>query len=266
METPEHASQRRRALIALAEQVARAPLPEQHAPRALIAGLAVVGAVSIGVGVKMAAGAPSGSVSSSVTTAVPTVPVLGAVSTTQPVVVPPTTPPSSLPPGTFIPVPGQPTRWVVFAAGKFHLRGTVPDLATGQVSETRVGALLAPSRVVVEYSVEPSAPAADDPVYVPGVARFGAGSAELSADVQSELRLVWGLLGSRPEATVEIHSNPNSSDLMLDAARVDVVRRWFTGAGVDPARITVSDLPLYGPPVVPATDGDIGFTVHHVFG
>ena len=275
METPEQAHHRRRALIALAEQVAHAPLPEQRTPGALIAGLAVVGAVSIGVGVNMASGASSGSTAGSATTAAPTLivdstgdPAGGpAGSTTEPIVVPPSTPPSSLPLDTFIPVPGQPTRWVVFAGGKFHLRGAVPNLSVGQGVEATVGGLLAPSRVVVEYTVDPSAPATDDdPVYVPASARFVTGSAELGADAQSELPLVWGLLGSHPATTIEIHSNPNSPDLMLDAARVDVLRRWFTGLGVDPARITVTDLPLYGPPVVPADENAIGFAVHHVFG
>lgn len=254
METPDPRQARRRALIAHAEQVARAPLPAAAPPIPLIAGLVIVGTVSIGAGVRMVSSSSRPSSGAAASTAAPTVMAL-----------PPT--PSSVVPGTRIPVPGQPIRWIVFAEGRFRLRGTVPDEATAQAIAAQVAGLLGAGRVVVEYVVDPAAPVAvDNPVYVPDAAVFAPGASDLDAAGQSELRLVWGLLGASEGASVEIHSNPTSPDLMLDAARVDSVRRWFGGIGVEPSRITVTDLPLYGPTVVTDTGNEVGLTVHGVFG
>lgn len=267
MVTPDRRQQRRRDLIALAEQVAQAPLPTAGPPMPLIAGLVIVGTVSIGAGVTMVSSDSGSSSGSATTTTLFSAPSATAPGTTAPAVMalPPT--PTSIPPGTRIPVPGEPVRWVVFAEGRFHLRGTVPDLASGQAIAAQVGGLLGDGRVVVEYVVDPTGPVAvDNPVYVPDAAVFAAGSAELDAAAQSELRLVWGLLGSSADATVEIHSNPTSPDLMVDAARVDSVRRWFVDSGVDASRITVTDLPLYGPALVADTTNAVGISVHGVFG
>jgi outer membrane protein OmpA-like peptidoglycan-associated protein len=224
-----------------------------------VAGLAVVGVVSIGAGVKMASGSSASSARSSTPTT------LMAPSST----VPPSPPPTSVVPGTRIPVPGQPTRWVVFADGRFHLRGAVPDTAAGQGFEAAVAAILGPTRVVAEYSIDPavtgdtgSDTAGDTPIFVPNAASFTPGSNQLDDAAQSELRLVWGLLGRGPNASVEIHSDPRSPNLMLDASRVDAVRRWFLDAGLAPGTITVTDAPPYGPPVVPADADAIAITVH----
>ena len=256
--TTDDTRRRRRELIELAEQIARAPLPEPRTPLALAAGLAVVGVVSIGAGVKMASG------TSSPATTAPAAPAAA------PVVV--ATPPTSVAPGTHIAVPGQPTHWVVFADGSFHLRGAVADASTGQALETKVGGLLGAGRVVVEYTVDPSTPApsptqTDDlPVFVPNAAGFSSGSSELSAQAQSELRLTWGLLGRGRDASVEIHSDPRSANLMLDAARVDAVRRWFLDAGLAPGQVTVAAAPPYGAAVVADDPDSVDITVHGTFG
>ena len=97
-------------------------------------------------------------------------------------------------------------------------------------------------------------------------AAFASGSSELSAHAQSELRLTWGLLGRGASASVEIHSDPRSANLMLDAARVDAVRRWFLDAGLTPGQVTVVDAPPYGAPVVADDPDSVGITVHGTFG
>lgn len=262
--------ERRRRLILLAEQVARAPLPTPRPPVGLMAGLAAVGVVSIAAGVRIAVTDDEGAAAEpAVTTVLPTVAAgtgLPATSTPEVVAMAPV-PPTSTPPGVEVALPGQPERWAVLADGILHLRGRVPDLATAQQVFSRAADRVGTDAVVVEFSIVPDAPTpADDPVHVPEVARFRPGSTALLPESVDVIRSLVGGGAPRASLTIEVHPDGLSADAALDAARTDALRQLLIGLGVDPARVTVQQPFSFGPAVVEDAENALSLTVHGWFG
>ncbi|MFM7686067.1 MAG: hypothetical protein ACKPDI_09110 [Actinomycetota bacterium] len=258
---------RRRRLIRLAEQVARAPLPAPPPPMGLMAGLAAVGVVSIAAGVRLAVTDEGAAAEPAVTTVLPTVTAgTGRPTTSTPEVVAPV-PPTSTPPGVEVALPGQPERWAVLADGMLHLRGRVPDLATAQQVFSRAADRVGADAVVVEFSIVPDAPTpADDSVHVPEVARFRPDSTALLPESVDAIRSIVVDGASRDSLTIEVHPDGLAADAALDAARTDALRQLLIGLGVDPARVTVQQPFSFGPAVVEDTENALSLTVHGWFG
>lgn len=264
--------ERRRRLILLAEQVARARPPAPRPPVALVAGLAAVGVVSISAGVKFAidAGGPAGADAGvAVTSVVPTAaPGSLPPGTTAPqVVAMAPVPPTSTPPGSEVPLPDQPARWMVLADGILHLRGRVPDLDAAQQVFSRAADVVGTASVVVEFSIVPGAPLpVDDPVHVPEIARFQPGSTALLPESAEALRDIVRRAGAIESLTIDVHPDALAADAGLDAGRTDAVRRLFIGLGLDPARVVVDQPSDFGPPVVEDVQDALSITVHGWFG
>lgn len=267
--TDDHLERRRR-LILLAEQVARAPLPAQRPPVGLVAGLAAVGVVAIGAGVRLAVTESSGEAAAVVATSVvPTVAPGASMPPTTEAEVVALAPisPTSTPPGVEVPLPGQPVRWAVLADGMLHLRGQVPDLSTAQMVFARSADRVGAASVVVEFSIVPgAAQPVDDPVHVPEVARFQAGSTALLPASVDAIRAMVQSLPDRDAVTVEVHPDALAADNALDASRTDALRQLLIGLGIDPARVTVEQPAAYGPAVVEDVEDALSLTVHGWFG
>jgi outer membrane protein OmpA-like peptidoglycan-associated protein len=262
--------ERRRRLILLAEQVARAPLPVQGPPVGLVAGLAAIGVVSIGAGVKFAVGSgPDRAAAVAATSVVPTAaPGSSLVTTTAPEVVAlAPLPPTSTPPGVDVALPGQPERWAVMADGVLHLRGRVPDLATAQESYSAAADRVGTAAVVVEFSIVPgAAPPNEQPVHVPEIARFQPGSTALLPGSIEAIRSLVTLAAARDSLVVTVHPDRLGDDAALDAARTDALRQLLIGLGVAPAKVSV-DLPFeYGPPLVEDVPDALSLTLQGWFG
>jgi hypothetical protein len=262
--------ERRRRLIQLAEQVSRAPLPAPRPPMGLVVGLAAVGVVSIGAGVKSAVSntaepAASISATSVVPTAAPGLEV--PLATAPEVIALAPVPPTSTPPGQEVALPDQPVRWIVLADGVMRLRGQVPDLATAQQVFSRAADAVGAASVVVEFSIVPGAALpADDPVHLPEIARFRPGSTALLAASTEAIRTIVRDAAARESLTIDIHPDPMAADASLDAARTDALRQLLIGLGVDPARVTVDQPSDFGPAAVEDAEDALAITVHGWFG
>jgi len=262
--------ERRRRLILLAEQVARAPLPAPRPPVGLVAGLAAVGVMSVGAGVKFAMNSGTGAAAAiTATSVVPTAaPEAGSPATSAPLVVAMApVPPTSTPPGVEIALPDQPVRWAVLADGVMHLRGQVPDLQAAQQLFSRAADAVGASSVVVEFSIVPAAALpVDDPVHVPEIARFQPESTALLPESLDAIRRVIDGSASPGSLTIEVHPDALAGDAALDAARADAVRQLLIALGVDPARVTVDQPAALGSPVVEDVPDALSITVHGWFG
>jgi len=270
MQPAEDRLERRRRLIQLAEQVARAPLPAPRPPVGLVAGLATVGVMSIGAGVKFAMNSEPGRATVvSATSVVPTAAPASEspVGSDAEVVAMAPVPPTSTPPGVEVALPDQPVRWAVLADGILHLRGQVPDLQAAQQVYSRAADAVGASAVVVEFSVVPGAALpVDDPVHVPEVARFQPGSTALLPASLDAIRGVLDGSASRAALTIEVHPDPLADDAALDAGRADVVRRLLIELGLDPARVTVAQPSAFGAAVVEDVPDAMSITVYGWFG
>jgi outer membrane protein OmpA-like peptidoglycan-associated protein len=267
--TDDHLERRRR-LILLAEQIARAPLPARRPPIGLVAGLAAVGVVAMGAGVRMAVTDSSGEAAAGAATSVVPTAAPGAP-------VPPTTEaevvsfapvsPTSTPPGVEVPLPGQPVRWAVLADGMLHLRGQVPDLSTAQLLFSRSADRVGADSVVVEFSIVPgAAQPVDDPVHAPEIARFQPGSTALLTASVDAIRAMVQSLPDRNAVTIAVHPDALATDDALDASRADALRQLLIGLGIDPARVTVEQPAAYGPAVVDDVADALSITVRGWFG
>ncbi len=267
----------------VAEQLAAAELPprgEQPGgrsgrPRWLLAliGVAVVGLLAVGIAV-LTGGDDDGAIETAdppVTTAVAstlaTAPTTVAASTTAaptttsaasqgaatsaaadpgPTTTAAEVTTSTAPPSTTVPADplAPPVRWAEYSDGQVFLRGRVPDQATADEVATRAGQVLGPENVIVEYTIDPTAPKPDSaPLYVNNSILFGPGLALLNAEARATLDLGVSLLALFPEVTFDIEGHTDSvgteeENLALSTRRVDAIVAYLIGKGVDPTRLT----------------------------
>lgn len=137
-----------------------------------------------------------------------------------------------------------PVRWAEYSDGQVFLRGRVPDQATADEVATRAGQVLGPENVIVEYTIDPTAPKPDSaPLYVNNSILFGPGLALLNVEARATLDLGVTLLALFPEVTFDIEGHTDSvgteeENLALSTRRVDAIVDYLIGKGVDPTRLT----------------------------
>ena len=134
-------------------------------------------------------------------------------------------------------------RTAVFSGGKVYLRGEVPAQEIADVIIARAAAVLGEDNVVAEYTINPEAPVPDSaPLFVDDTILFGIGSTEINPAFVPLLELGTALMAQNPSVriTVIAHTDSTGSEefnLALSQQRADIVKKFWTDSGIDPARI-----------------------------
>ena len=103
--------------------------------------------------------------------------------------------------------------------------------------------MLGEDNVVAEYTINPEAPVPDSaPLFVDDTILFGIGSTEINPAFVPLLELGTALMAQNPSVriTVIAHTDSTGSEefnLALSQQRADIVKKFWTDSGIDPARI-----------------------------
>lgn len=177
------------------------------------------------------------------TTAVPAVPTTPAT-TAAPEVQP-------APPITFPDVsPGDvdlvdPVRYAEFTDGKVYLRGRVPSAELAQRIIDKAAAVVGKDNVVVDYVVDPTAPAvAGGPLRVTDTVQFEPGSTVIRPEFGNILGLGIVLMQQNPNVRIIVvgRADPRGGsgyNFRLSQARAQSVVDYLASAGIDPSRLTI---------------------------
>ena len=134
-------------------------------------------------------------------------------------------------------------RTAVFSGGKVYLRGEVPAQEIADVIIARAAAVLGEENVIAEYTINPEAPVPDSaPLFVDDTILFGIGSTDINPAFVPLLELGTALMAQNPTVriTVIAHTDSTGSEefnLALSQQRADIVKKFWTDSGIDPARI-----------------------------
>lgn len=140
------------------------------------------------------------------------------------------------------------TRTAVFSGGIVYLRGQVPTQEVADAIAERVGAVVGPDNVVVEYEINPDAPVPDSaPLYVDDKILFEVDSSEINPGFVPLLDLGTSLMQMRDTVTVAVIAHTDSVgaadyNMALSERRAQAVKDFWVDAGIDPNRIVAVGL------------------------
>lgn len=171
---------------------------------------------------------------------VPTTPATTAAPEVQPA--PPVTVPD-ISPGDVDLV--DPVRYAEFTDGKVYLRGRVPSAELAQRIIDKAAAVVGKDNVVVDYVVDPSAPAvAGGPLRVTDTVQFEPGSTVIRPEFERILGLGIVLMTQNPNVHIVVigRADPRGGsgyNFRLSQARAEAVVDYLAAADIDPSRLTV---------------------------
>lgn len=173
--------------------------------------------------------------------AVPTTPPTTAAPEVQPA--PPVTPPAVAPGDVDL---ADPVRYAEFTDGKVYLHGRVPSPDLAQRIIDKVAAVVGKDNVIVDYVVDPTAPAvAGGPLRVTDTVQFEPGSTVIRPEFEAILRLGIVLMTRNPSVQIIVvgRADPRGGagyNFRLSQARAEAVVDYLVVNGeIDPNRLTV---------------------------
>lgn len=171
---------------------------------------------------------------------VPTTPATTAAPEVQPA--PPITFPDVSPGDVDL---ADPVRYAEFTDGKVYLRGRVPSAELAQRIIDKAAAVVGKDNVVVDYVVDPDAPAvAGGPLRVTDTVQFEPASTVIRPEFESILGLGIVLMTQNPNVHIVVigRADPRGGsgyNFRLSQARAEAVVDYLAAAGIDPSRLTV---------------------------